>query len=910
MKKQKILLIDANALIHRAFHALPPLTNKRGEIVNAVYGFLTILFKAINDIKPEYIAIAFDFPKPTFRHKKFKEYKATREKAPQELISQFDKVKEAINAFSFPYFEKEGFEADDLVGTLTTKAKEHEIEAIIVTGDADEIQLVNENTKVYTMRRGFTDTILYNIAQVKEKYEGLRPEQLIDFKALKGDSSDNIPGLKGIGDKTAIHLIKNYGNLENLYFELEKNSEKTKALIKPAVLKTLKNSKEIAFKNKELVTILKNVPIDFNINNSFLSDYNKQEALKFLNNYGFKSLINKMPVCNREMKKELDWQYKIIRNKKELTNLIKEISKAGYCAIDTETENLDSINAQLVGLSFSCSENLGFYLPFDKSNKETLSILKKFFEDKKVKKIGHNLKYDINVLKSYNINLENIYFDTMLAYYLIHPGDRRYNLNDLAFIELGYQKIKIESLIGKKGKNQQKMSEVDIEKIAQYSSEDAVITFRLFKKIKKQLIKSKLEKLFKEIEMPIIPVLTKMEKNGVKIDEKFLKILSEKLKVRIKQLENKICKISNCNFNLNSPIQLKEILFNKLKIADGLEIKKKLRKLKTGGYSTDAKSLEKLKTYHPIIKLIIEHRELSKLKNTYTDSLPKLINKKTERIHTSFNQTITATGRLSSSDPNLQNIPTRTEIGREIRKAFVAAKGYQLISADYSQIELRIIAHLSGDKKMIDSFIKGEDIHQKTAAEVNEVSSKNVSYEMRQAAKATNFGIVYGIGPHGLSEQLGWSRDEAKRYIEKYHQKHPQLIKFLEKIIIDTRKKGFTKTLLGRIRPIPEINSPNFQVRNSGERMAINFPAQGTAADLIKKAMIEIDKKISKISPKSKIIIQVHDELLFEVPKNDVNKIIPFIKKEMESVYPDLAVPIKVDISLGNNWQELKKINI
>jgi DNA polymerase-1 len=909
MAKEKILLIDANALVHRAFHALPPLTTKDGELINAVYGFSLILLKAINDINPKYIAIAFDFPKPTFRHKQYKNYKATRQKAPQELVEQFSRIKEVINALSFPIYEQEGFEADDIVGTLSREAEKVGLNSVIVTGDSDEIQLVNKSTTVYTMRRGFTDTIMFNEKMVKDKYDGLTPTQLIDMKTLCGDKSDNIAGVPSVGDKTAHSIVKEFGNIENLLNALDKNSSKLSTL-KPRIVNLLKENVELIKQNKKLVTIVTNMPLKIDLEKSDLKNYNKNSAIKVFNKYNFKTLLSKLPESSqKESPKKKEFKVNIINDENELTKVMKKLSLNNYFVFDTETENLDSITGKLVGMSFSINKNEGYYLPLKEKYKESLKIIKPYMENPKLKKIGHNLKYDINILTNYGINVKGVWFDTMIAYYLLHPGDRRFSLDDVSFSELGYQKIHIEELIGKKGKNQKLMSDVPLEQIAEYATEDAVMTYRIFEKLNILIDKEKQDRLFWEIEMPTSEVLAQIERNGVKVDTNFLSKMSKELYKRIKQIEKNICKKANCEINLNSPAQLKELLFEKFKIGEDPEIKKKLKKIKSGGYSTDASTLEKIKKEHTIIPLIIEYRELTKLRNTYLDALPKLINKKTGRIHTSFNQTVTSTGRLSSSDPNLQNIPVRTELGREIRKAFVADKGDLLISADYSQIELRVIAHLSKDKTMIDSFNNNEDIHSRTAAEVNEVLLKDVTYDMRRAAKATNFGIVYGIGAHGLSEQLGWERYQAQEYINKYYEKHPQLINFLNDTIQSTRENGYAETLYGRRRFIPEINSNNFQVRASGERMAINFPAQGTAADIMKKAMINIADEMPSLFPKAKMILQVHDELVFEIPKSYLNKFCNFIKNKMENVFLGLEVPIKVDISYGNNWSQMKEFN-
>lgn len=905
-KKPKLLLIDANALIHRAFHALPPLTLKTGEIINAVFGFCSILLKAINETNPNYIAVAFDTPQPTFRHKEFKEYKATRQKAADELIEQFPKVKEVVKSLNIPIFEKPGYEADDIVGTLSKKANKQNIETIILTGDLDEVQLVSEKTKVYTMRKGFTDTVLYDENMVIEKFGGLTPVQIPDYKALRGDPSDNIPGVPGIGEKTAIELIKKFSSIENLLQEVKKQTEKSQS-IKPKLLENIKAYKNQAIISKHLATIVRDIPLEFSPKEAETKNYNRDKALEIFRKYEFKSLLGKLPKSqNHNLKNKItDFDYEIIDSEKKLETLIRKVKKeTKEIVIDTETDTLDPINSKLVGASIAYSKNKGYYVPLFK--KTFPNTLQKLLMDPAIKKIGHNIKYDLNVLSQYKTKITPVNFDTMIAYYLLHPGDRKFSLNELAFTELSYEKILIEDLIGK-GKNQKLMSEVEDKNIAQYACEDAVITYRLYEKIKKQLKEEGLDDLFYSIELPLVSVLAKIEKNGISINTNHLKIMSKQLEKEIIELKNKIYKLAGIEFNISSPQQLKEILFERLDIASDPTVKKNLKKVKSGGFSTAAGTLENLKNKHPIINLIFEYRELVKLKTTYVDALPKLIHPKTKKLHTNFNQTITATGRLSSSNPNLQNIPIRTKIGREVRKAFISQKGFKLVAADYSQIELRIIAHLSNDKKMIESFKKHEDIHTRTAADVNEVPLKEVTYEMRRAAKAVNFGIIYGMSPHGLSQQLGWSREEAQSYIERYYSKYPGIEKYISQTTSFVKKNGYINTVLGRKRYLPEINSSNFQIRSAAERMAINFPAQGMAADLIKIAMIKIDKELPRIIPESKMILQVHDELVFEIPDKEVEKAAKFIEKIMEEVYT-LKVPIKVSVYYGNNWKDMTEI--
>ncbi len=916
--KPRIILFDGNAVVHRAYHALPPLTTKKGELVNAVYGFSSILLKVLKELNPDYVAVAFDSPEPTFRHKEFLEYKAKRKATPEDLSPQFLQVKEVLSALNIPIFEVAGYEADDLVGTLANKVPSN-LESIIVTGDLDELQLVDNHTKVYTMRRGFTDTILYDEKMIKDRFN-LTPEQFVDYKALKGDPSDNIPGVPGIGEKTAAELISKFGSLEYLYKNLDRVGGKTKEV--------LEKNKDQAFISKKLVKIVTEVPIKFNLSACKTHDFDRQKVFELFRKLEFKSLLNKLPRTKKEEVKIPKKRphiktagYKLIDNKRDFKNLLANLKKQEFLAVDTETDGWDIVENKLVGISFSFKEKEAYYIPVghtiahssqltahSRGEKQlplnyVLSGLKLILEDPKIKKIGHNIKFDHSLFKKYNIELSPIYFDTMIASYLLNPNIRAETLSNLAFSELGIEMIPITDFIGT-GKDQITFNQVQTKDATIYSCEDADITFRLFNHLKPELLKENFWNLFSKIEIPLISVLSKMELAGVKVNKEFLKEMSVDLEKKVQNLETKIYKLARTKFNINSPQQLKEILFEKLKLAEKID-KKELKKVKSGGYSTAATELEKLRGIHPVVALIFNYRELVKLKTTYVDALPNLINKTSGRIHTSYNQAITTTGRLSSSDPNLQNIPIRTEVGREIRKAFVAGPEYKLLSADYSQIELRIIAHISKDKRMIEAFHSRVDIHTKTASEIYDVSVGKVTPEMRRAMKAVNFGVIYGMSPHGLAEATGMSREEAKVFIDKYYELHPGVARYVEEIKEVARSIGYVETLFGRKRPLPEINSANHIIRAAAERMAINMPIQGTAADLMKLAMIEIDKELSEISSDSKMLLQVHDELVFEVPKKDVKKVSKFVEEIMENIHK-LDVPIKVEIGVGDNWGETK----
>lgn len=909
--KEKLAIIDGNALLHRAWHALPPLTTKDGKLINAAYGFNMILLKVFKELKPDYVAVAFDKKTPTFRHEMYEEYKATREKQPEELYDQLPIIKDILKAFNIPIYEKEKYEADDLIGTICEKKSvdNPDTESIIVTGDLDALQLVDYNTKVFTLKRGITDTVVYDDKAVKERYD-LSPEQLIDYKALRGDPSDNIPGVPGIGEKTAINLLKEFGSLGKIYEILESDLPEAK-LITDKIKNLLIEHKDKAFMSKELATILRDAPIDFNIKDAKFGKFDREKIVKLFQELEFKTLLNKIPKTEKQgdlfgkenkgendksKKKQINSGYKLINLEKDFKKFLQELKKQKSFALDTETDDIDAFKADLLGISFCWKDGRAYYVV---KNKGWLKKLKPILEDLNIKKYGHNIKYDLAVLEQEGMDVRPISFDTMVASYLLNPGSRAHKLDDLVFSELGYEMMPIKELIGK-GKNQISMSEVPVEEVAQYSCEDADYTWRLVQKLKPKLKEKNQLKLFKEIEMPLIPVLEEMEKNGFKLDNKFISQLSKKISQKLNDLTKKIYKMAGQEFNINSPIQLKEILFEKLKIPTY-----GLGKTKTG-FSTAASELEKMRGRHKIIDLIIDYRELAKLKNTYLDALPKLVNPKTGRVHTNFNQTITATGRLSSSNPNLQNIPMRTETGRQIRKAFIAEKGNKIISADYSQIELRVIASIANDRKMIEAFRRGEDIHTRTAAEIWNIEPKKVSYEMRRAAKAINFGVSYGMGVFGLVQSAGISRQEAQQFIDKYFDLHSGIKKYIENTKEKAHKEGFVETLFGRRRYLPEIESSLPQMQKAAERMAINMPIQGTAADIIKLAMIEIYKNLPKICPKCKIILQVHDELVFEVPEKDIEKAAEFIKEKMESIYK-LKAPVIVDVEVGNNWGELEE---
>lgn len=927
--KPKLIIIDGNALIHRSFHAIPPnLRTKKGLLVNAVYGFTSFLLKALNEFKPEYVVLTLDKKGPTFRHEAYAEYKATRVKAPDELYEQIPLVKKVAEAFNIPIFELSGFEADDLIGTICSQtAKEKNLEKIIITGDLDTLQLVNEKTKVYTMSRGLSDSVLYDEEQVRARYN-LNPNQIIDYKALRGDVSDNIPGVKGIGEKTASDLLVEFKTLEGVYGAAEKNHPN----IKPRIIELLKASKNNAYLSRELATINCAAPLKFALPDITFSNFNLDNVLKIFSELEFKSLLLKVKELRDKMssgatkekvgQEKTDengdakhesgaaktaaekfsrniekFHYELVADDKKFNVFLKKLETQKSFTVDTETSGLDPLNDRLIGISFSWKEGEAYFIV---ASPDRLEKLRPILEDDKIKKYGHNLKFDWRVLKNNQIHLKGVAFDTMLASYLLNPGNRQHNLDSLAFSELGFEKISKKDLAATQPTQLTlNFEEINLEKLSIYAGEDADFTGRLVKVLDKRLKTEDLNDLFSKLELPLASVLGSMENNGIKLSLPPINSLSAEVGSKISKLEKDIYKLAGEKFNINSTKQLKEILFVKLAIST-----ENIKKTKTG-FSTAEDELEKLSEAHPIINELREYRELNKLQTTYLNTLPALVNKKTGRIHTSFNQTIAATGRLSSSDPNLQNIPARTEEGQKIRAAFIAEKGYKLLGFDYSQIELRLAAHISGDKKMISAFKNNEDIHAATAAEINGVPLGEVTKSMRREAKAINFGIVYGQGPHGLSQSAGIPYYQASAFIKKYFLAYPSIKKMVNNSIKAAQDSGYAITLFGRKRPLPDINSNIGMVRKSAERMAINTPLQGTAADMIKMAMVKINELIEGKEEEIKMLLQVHDELIFEVKEDKLNFYAPKIKRIMEEILP-LRIPIIADQNSGDNWGDLK----
>jgi len=914
VKKPLFVVFDGNALVHRAYHALPPFTvRKTGEVVGAVYGFASILMKVINDLRPTHYAIAFDKAAPTFRHKMDDQYKATRPETPADLVGQFGRVRELVDAFSMPVFEMEGYEADDMLGTLSWQAKEQGMETIIVTGDADAMQLVNDKVKVlYPRPRGnFSDADLYDAAAVNEKF-GVAPEHVADYKALKGDPSDNIPGVKGIGEKTAVKLIQQFGGINDIYQHL--------AEVKPEKLqKLLRDNESEARRCLVLATIVTNVPVKLDLPAAETTRFDRQRVIDLFRELEFTSLVAKMPPAaeTQPLQPSLleplppptppptapEHKYTIVNTPETLDSLVRRLIQAEYFAFDTETTGLDPLTAGLVGISLSPAPGEAYYIPVGHIGLSTTPQLSLEMVTEKLKpvfagavpKVGHNGKFDIEALAGVGITVNNFAFDTMIAAFLLNEA--ALGLKALAGSRLNIEMKQITDLIGT-GAKQIPMSQVDIETAADYAAADADMTGRLYEVFRQELKTQNLWQLFDETEMPLVPVLVHMEESGILVDKTILEQMSLQYGEQIKMLEGEIYKHAGQQFNINSPQQLSAILFEKLQLPAGAK--------KTGGFSTAAGVLEALRGVHPIIGYILDYRGLTKLKSTYIDALPPLINPKTGRVHTSFSQTRAVTGRLSSSDPNLQNIPIRDEQGRQIRTAFIAAPGSYLFAADYSQIDLRALAHLSQDENLLRAFRNDEDIHAATASQIYGVPPAQVTPEMRRFAKTINFGVIYGMSEFGLQQATELSREEAGKFIKAYFEKYPGVKWYLELTKEQARSKGYVQTILGRKRYIPEIRAANRQVREAAERMAINMPVQGTSADIIKRAMIELYHEMQGRQLRSKMLLQVHDELIFEVPEDEMELMKTLVPEKMVNALK-LTVPLKVDTKTGKNWGEMEK---
>lgn len=891
--KDTIYVVDGSTIIYRSYFAFKnrPLINSRGENTSAIFGFLRTVIALIEQFDPKYFAIAFDEKEPTFRHKQYPDYKATRDKMPEDLIEQLDPIQELVKISHIPHLSKSGYEADDVIATLSRQFEDtHDI--VIISTDKDLYQLINDHVRLYDHSK---NTYIDEKA-VKEKF-GIPPKKILDLLALSGDSSDNVPGIPKVGPKTAAKLIEEFGDLESILAHADEVSSDT-------IRNNLKQYAKQGRLSKKLIKLDYDVPIALELNSLKTPDIFTENLKKFCMHY---EMFAFMKYFDGEVNKpkKAEFNYEIIDEEESFEKLLIQLEKNDIFALDLETDLLDPINGRIVGISFCWNNEKAYYIPVKhifgaQLNKElVLQKLKQILEDPAKKLIGHNIKYDYMIFQNEGIELNNLYFDTMIAAYILAPDEHRHNLKDVSMKYLQHRMIPIEEIIGK-GKNQIQFGEAEIEKAGKYAAEDAYITFQLWKKLHSQIEKLEMSHLFYKIEIPLIKTLAQMERNGIYIDLDLFREISKKLEHNIDKLQNLIYNITGEQFNLDSPSQLSEVLFEKMELPV-------IKKTKTG-YSTDIEVLTKLSKDFELAKDIIDYRQLKKLQTTYIDAFPKLINKRTHRIHSSFNQTVTATGRLSSSNPNLQNIPIRTEIGREMRKGFtIDNDDWAILAADYSQIELRIVALLSKDSKMIENFNKGRDIHAQTAATIFKINEGNVTSDQRRQAKVINFGIIYGMGAYSLSDDLDISRSEAQVFIDNYFSFYRGVYDYLESTKEFARDKGYVKTIFNRRRYLPGINSRNSNVRSNEERMAINMPIQGTAADMIKIAMNKIYQRIHHKTDEIKMIIQVHDELVFEIKKSVLEDYTKLIRNEMEHVLPEKykgIVPIKVDIGSGKSWYD------
>ena len=927
-EERRLILIDGHALAYRAYHALPDdLTTSRGELTNAVYGFTSMLLKVLEDEEPTHVAVTFD-KGPTFRHEIYEEYKAHRAKMPDELRTQMDRVRAVVETLDMPIFEEEGYEADDLLGTLARQAEEEGVDTLIVTGDMDLLQLVDERTRVLTSRWRFSDTVVYDVQGVQDRYDGLAPEQLVDYKALMGDKSDNIPGVYGVGEKTATKLLKKYGSLDEVYEHLEEVSTRFR--------NRLEEGREEAFLSRRLAKIDRDAPVSLDLEACRLRTFDYEEVLDLFRKLEFKSLIDRLPeprslkrpgIAHQlsmfgqdEEEAERDdgddyeedlAKYEIVADEEGLRRLVERLEHAETLTIDTETTGVDPMRAELVGIAVTDDKEAGFYIPVQAPANDprlpletTLEALRPLLAGARIPKQGHNIKYDLIVLDRCGAGMENIAFDTMIAEWLLDPSSQSLGLKDLAWTRLRERMVPITDLIGT-GRQQITMREVPVERAAPYACADVDMTHRLGSVLESELREKELWSLFTEVEMPLVPVLAAMEQVGVGFDEEQLERMSRRLAQELVGIEESIHTDVGYPFNVNSPQQLSEALFGALGLpTEGA------RRTKTGHYSTAASVLERLRHRHEVVDKVLEYRSLSKLKSTYVDALPQMVNPNTGRIHTSYNQTGTVTGRLSSSDPNLQNIPIRTELGRHVRSAFVARESQRLIAADYSQVELRVMAHVSGDRGLLGAFERGEDIHASTAAAILNVPLEEVTSNQRRLAKAVNFGLSYGQTAYGLAQATGLTQAEAENFITTYFERFPGVREYIRNTKVLAGRQGYVETLLGRKRYFPELqpgSKASHYARQAAERMAINAPIQGTAADIIKIAMVRLYEVLRERHLRTRMILQVHDELIVEAPEDEIDVVVPLMCEVMEHAF-ELDAPLKVDLKMGRNWEDMDPI--
>ena len=904
-----LMIMDGHAMVHRSFRAISTqrhlTVNATGEDVTGVYGFANVFLRALNEWNPAYCAIAFDVSAPTFRHKQFPEYKAQRESTPEELRPQFGRVKQLMEAFGVAVFELEGWEADDVIGTLSAQAEKMGLDSVILTGDRDTFQLISPKVRV-DLASSIQDRKVYDEEALQERYSGLTAAQQTDFKALLGDTSDNIPGVPKVGEKTAIALLNDYQNLEGIYEHIEE-------VTRPSVKQSLEEFKDRAFSNRELMAIDRESPVELDLEKAKFGDFDRNAVVQLMTELEFFTVIPRIPetggsqdtseaVASPIQAPGEGADYTAVQTKEQLEQMLAALHDAGSFSFDTETTGLDAVQAGLVGLSFSTAPSVAWYVPVGHQQgeqlpiEEVLAAVRPLFESPEISKCAHNANYDMTILASHGIECQGVDFDTMVAAHLLSRG--QLGLKNLALDVLGQEMTPIKNLIGT-GRKQVTFDQVDIAQAAPYAAADADMTGRLRLAFEEPVAREGLSSLMTDMEMPLVPVLVTMQRHGIKLDSAALREMSEDLREQMFQTEEDLYKSIGHTVNINSPQQLSDLLFNEI----GLP---KTKRTKTG-YSTDANSLEGLKGLHPVVDQIIDYRQVSKLKSTYLDALPDMVNPATGRVHTSYSQTGSATGRMSSSDPNLQNIPIRTEMGRQVRRAFVAdgAPDWLLFSADYSQIELRVLAHISQDPGLLEAFQRGEDIHSSTASLMFDVELNDVDAEQRRIAKVLNFGVIYGLSAHGISMQTGFSREEGTSFIEAYFNKYPGISEYLEQVKVKARAEQYVETLLGRRRYLPDINSSNFNVRGGAERMAINMPIQGTAADIMKLAMIRVQDRLDEEGLRTKMLLQVHDELVFEMPKEEMDALKELVFDEMPAAM-DLDVTLKVDAKWGPTWGDME----
>ncbi|MCY4578622.1 MAG: DNA polymerase I [Chloroflexi bacterium] len=925
-----LILIDGHALVHRAHHAMrDPLTvQSTGEVVSGVYGFMNMFLRALEEWKPSHCIVTFDVSAPTFRHEAFEEYKAQRPPTPPELRPQFGRVKQFMEAFNVPVFEMAGFEADDILGTLGTQAEEQHIDTLIVTGDSDILQLVTPSVRVL-LDSGRQRASAYDIARVKERYEGLGPEYVAEIKALEGDKSDNIPGLPGVGRKTAIRLLDEYGSIEGIYENIDEvSSLKLRGAQK--IQNTLRENEELALQCKMLTTIRRDVPVTLELDAARFGGFRHSNVLGLMRELEFFSMTNRIPSAGGEGEQlgmmgmgdeeRVPTEYVVVDTEAALEEMVRSLEASEFVAFDTETTSQTAMLAELVGLSFSNEDGKGWYVPVGHEEgqqlgrEDVIERLKPLLESGDVALAAHNANYDMTVLGNYGIDVE-IAFDTMIAAHLCGRTRTSVGLKPLALSMLKEDMTPIKELIGR-GRNQTTMDKVEIAKAADYAAADADMTFRLIDVFANELEENNLRHTFDTLEMPLVPVLVKMQRDGVAIDTGALAPMSVDMGEQIGAITESMYETVGHEFNINSPRQLGDVLFNELYLPP-------TRKTPSGGFTTNAAALEGLKEFldsgnaegvdpkaYQVLDMVLEYRQLTKLKSTYVDALPTLVNPNTGRIHTEFKQTGSDTGRLSSTEPNVQNIPVRTELGRRVRSAFVAEdEDWTLLAADYSQIELRILAHYSRDEGLMSAFRNGEDIHAATAASVYGVGIGDVDAEMRRVAKIMNFGVLYGLSPFGIRQQTGFSAEEGKAFIDSYFTNYPGIQSYIDGIKEQVRADGYVETLMGRRRRISEIHSRSYHTRAAGERMAVNMPIQGTAADIIKIAMINIEQRMAELGMRSRMILQVHDELIFEVPRNELEQMRAIVTELMPSAVPPAVgfeVPLEVEMKVGDNWGEME----